>query len=103
MVFASRRTWVDPDEVERILQEDGYRKLNRKAFAIEIGDVAVYQVQGRPSHVGIVASAGIVTSDCEDQPVKILSKWGEYGEFIHEANEVPPLFGRVVDYWTDRR
>jgi hypothetical protein len=41
LVVASRRTWVDPAHLIRVLQEDGYRRLAGAAEA-EPGDVVAY-------------------------------------------------------------
>jgi hypothetical protein len=41
LVVASRRTWVDPEHLVRILREDGYRQLSGPE-GMEFGDVVIY-------------------------------------------------------------
>src|SRR5688572_17421766 len=60
MVVASRRTWVDPEHLVRILLEDGYRRLNRQEEA-ELGDVVIYHDHnGAACHVGIVVRKNLL-------------------------------------------
>src|SRR5437879_8968690 len=54
LIVASRRTWVDPGDLLRVLKEDGYRKLPGEAEA-EFGDIVVHR-----DHAGEVCHAGIV-------------------------------------------
>src|SRR5260370_34997856 len=42
LVVASRRVWVEPEFLMRILREDGYRQLNSMAEA-GFGDLVVYR------------------------------------------------------------
>lgn len=102
MVFASRRTWVDISELRMILEEDGYQKLPNSSFAF-LGDVVVYQYgQSGYHHVGIIAELRRLPGG--DAPLmKILSKWGDAGEYIHSLNEVPATYGVPYEYWTERR
>lgn len=101
MVFASRRTWIHTDQLEMILKEDEYRLLNDLA-ELERGDIAVYRdFEGKVSHVGIVAEAGLYLNSGQRQVV-VLSQWGQAGEFFHSAEDVNPLLGTLSEYWTDR-
>ena len=101
MVFASRRTWIEPENLEMILIEDEYRQVNDLA-QLERGDVVVYRdSQGDVSHVGIVAEPGLYTPDGKRQ-VLILSQWGQAGEYVHLVDDVSPWLGTPVEYWTDR-
>ena len=102
MVVATRRGWVEPDELLMILREDGYRKLPGEADAKE-GDVVVYRLPNQGvSHVGIVVGKNIVADHNADALV-ILSKWGMDGEYVHNATALPALLGRPAEYWTDRK
>ena len=39
----------------------------------------------------------------EVSAMKILSQWGEDGEYLHAPGDVPPIFGQPREFWTDRR
>ena len=107
MVFASRRTAIDIDLVRRILKEDGYRQIASEDM--QMGDIVLYADQSqRVSHVGMIASmhVGMIASmPVERQgqlnPVRILSQWGSDGEYFHAPLDVPALYGRPSEYWTD--
>ena len=103
MVVASRRTWVDTDDLLRILREDGYRLLANEAET-EKGDVVVYRDQkGDVSHVGIVVRKNPYNPENPKDVLVVLSKWGAEGEYEHDASYVPLLCGKPVEYWTDRK
>src|SRR5580700_7258569 len=54
MVFANRRTWIEPDQVQLVFDDDGYRKLDRMNDAMP-GDVAVYRDASNDIvHVGLI-------------------------------------------------
>jgi hypothetical protein len=101
MVFASRRTCIDITELEFILKEDNYRKLAGVQEA-EVGDVVVYCKNGIPEHVGIISSLDINVANASRE-VKVLSKWGHHGEYIHLIQDVPSQYGSPTMFWTDRR
>jgi hypothetical protein len=103
LVVASRRVWVDPAHLVKILQDDGYRPLERPEDA-ESGDVVVYHdSDGEPCHAGIVVRKNLVVPGESRDLLTVLSKWGADGEYVHGATEVPLLLGRPTQYWTDRR
>lgn len=103
MVFASRRTWVEPDEVEQILREDGYTPLAGVLQDAKLGDVVVYRNdRGKVAHVGIIIRI-IEDHALAKRSYDILSKWGPWAEIIHEPDYVLPNFGRLTEVWTDRR
>lgn len=52
MVFASRRTCIDVDQLEWILEEDGYKPVAPDAVCR--GDLLVYRSAEGPAHVGVV-------------------------------------------------
>lgn len=103
MVFASRRTWIDPAELDLILKEDEYRPVTELA-QVEIGDIVVYRDRSdhRVTHVGIIVHA---KRDVEKgaYEITVISKWGKYGEYIHLMEDVPFILGEPAEYWTDRR
>lgn len=98
MAFASRRTWVDIDEIRLILNEDGYRQIE----APEIGDIVIYRnPEYDVKHVGVVLENRPL--EAAGKPVvMVLSKWGGDGEYIHAVDYVPEALGRPTDYWTER-
>ena len=103
LVFASRRTWIDPEHLGAILKDDKYTQLDNEN-EIESGDVVVYRNDdGEVSHVGIVAKV-LTGLRLDDDPVRlcVLSQWGATGEYFHLADDVSSLLGRPVEYWTDR-
>ena len=93
LTFACRRTQiVDPNEVELILVEDGYRKLELNEQIIG-GDVAIWRQGCEIVHSGIVcylSSEGVPW---------ILSKWSRYHEAIHNPFDCPYKDGTVVSYY----
>lgn len=103
MVFASRRTWVETNKevLNLILKDDAYRKVE-EIKSISVGDIVVYRSDdGDPQHVGIVIER-VPELAIGNFKIKILSKWGFDGEYIHELNYKPLLFGSHTDFYTDR-
>ena len=99
MVFGSRRTWIDIDQTELILSEDGYHKLSGRGM-LQKGDVVVYlDGQEAPAHVGVVYR---IESPVTDRVIYVLSKWADKGEYIHLIDDVPATCGRAAQYWTER-
>jgi len=102
MVFASRRVWVDPDEVNLFLTDDNYAKLDNLDHA-QIGDVAIYKSpEGSIKHVGIIIERKVDIKAAQIQ-FKILSKWSVNPEFIHRPSEVFASYGQLSEIWTDRK
>ncbi len=101
MVFATRRTWIDTQYLERILVEDGYSRLSGVGEAIT-GDVVVYRRKSEVSHVGLIIAVEPRIAD-GSREILVLSKWGAVGEYIHPVNDVPVLLGDPVEYWSERR
>lgn len=99
MVFASRRAFIDIQHVYDILREDHYRNISMSN--VDIGDVVVYERNGLPEHVGIIIEIDRTTFGTEAEYV-ILSKWGQYAEFIHPLKSVPEAFGVPTRFYTDR-
>jgi len=102
MIFASRRTWIDPEELEMIFREDGFRIVNdiKDVFA---GDIVVYgnPKTQQPEHIGLILDKAANLRD-STWDVKVLSQWGRDGEYVHEINSLPTLLGEVLSFWTDR-
>jgi len=104
LTFASRRTCIDPDQLDKILREDGYRGLG-VVEAPCIGDIVVYKNNLRePLHVAVIVS--IKTNVDPNQPpydIMVLSKWGFEGEYIHSVGYVPDALGTPQEFWTERK
>ncbi|MBD1856454.1 MULTISPECIES: hypothetical protein [Leptolyngbya] len=101
MVFASRRTCIDIEELEFILKEDKYRRLSG-LNEVEVGDVVVYYENETPTHVGLIIGLEFDIANASRE-VKVLSKWGHHGEYIHLIQDVPYQYGIPKAFWTDRR
>ena len=100
MVFASRRTAIDPDQLGVILSDDGYVRISESE--IEAGDLVVYRGDNKEvSHVGIVFQVGLYREN-NVRDVFALSQWGLDGEYFHEMRDVNPQLGTPAEFWTDR-
>lgn len=101
MVFATRRTWVDPEDLQMILEDDEYRRLSDPDQVVE-GDVVVYRnAQGNVAHVGLVARVNVNLSQATRE-ITVLSQWGADGEYFHSVDDVSPYLGAPTEYWSDR-
>lgn len=99
MVFANRRTWLNPDKLLRILKEDGYTRVTDHS-RLSIGDVALYAYKNKPIHVGLVTKVDLGLEQLID--VRVLSKWGYVGEVEHYVHHVPDFCGNFDSYWSER-
>ena len=98
MIFASRRAWIDIKHVKRILTEDGYNSIKRDELSV--GDVVVYTIENRRMHVGLVTS---IQPNIGNIPnIRVLSKWGKFGEVEHRIEDVPYWCGVPSEYWSER-
>lgn len=109
--WASRRTAIYEQKwYERILQDDGYRRIGVSEEPSH-SDLAIYFILGSRQimHVGIVTELRWVehsgSSSSAGQRIPwVLSKWNDAsGEVLHHVNDVP--FGEgnwEVSFWTDR-
>lgn len=96
LTFGARRTWIDGSEqIERILIEDDYKKIEMREVAP--GDIAIYRKDGLIEHSGIVVEK-------DNSPLalpKILSKWANLHEVVHfpldsPYNDMEVTYYRVV-------
>jgi len=98
MIFACRRAWIEVDYIERILVEDGYRRI--QPDEVMIGDVVLYRdANNQPSHVALIMAVETIG---RMRNIKVLSKWGKDGEFIHFVEDVLEQMGRAVEFYTER-
>lgn len=74
-VFTGGRYWLAPDDVERILVENGYEPVSNP----QRNDIAIYRNSGTISHTAVVRSAA------PGAPILVEGKWGWMGVFIHEV------------------
>jgi hypothetical protein len=96
LVFAARRTHIDVDLLDAFLADDEWRQLADVA-SLQAGDVVIYRLNGRRSHVGVVSRLR------QDGTIVMLSKWGDAGEYFHEIRDVPAFCGVPSEYYTDRK
>lgn len=104
LVFASRRTLIDPKYLVTILQEDEYRQV-AGSQDLQLGDIVVYRRRSDQSvsHVAVIFAVErkIATASWE---IWVISQWGGDGEYLHRMEDVPLDFlGEPTEYWTDRR
>lgn len=101
LTFANRRTCVlDSATIRAILEDDGYRTIRFRD--VLRGDVAVFVDGGDVSHTGVVLE--VVEGEPPGQGlrnIRIMSKWGQAGEYFHAVNE-GPYSTDEVEYMTDR-
>lgn len=96
MLFASRRKWIEIDYIYELFEGDGYRNIpNHNAI---IGDIVVYKRDNEATHVAMI----IYIDRAIRGNILVISKWGKDAEFIHPIKQVPELFGKPIEYWTDR-
>lgn len=108
MLFASRRTCVDINQLDLVLEHDGYRKLGSSAQA-KVGDLVVYRnALGTRTHVGQITEINIEAEKSSGAQatlavlIQVISKWGEHGEYLHAEGDVSAWIGKPSEYWSDR-
>lgn len=101
MVFATRRTWIEPEHMEMILDDDEYRRVLGEED-LSPGDIVVYRDdQQTVTHVGVVMQVQTNLPQAT-RDILVLSQWGGDGEYFHYVNDVNPRLGNPSEYWTDR-
>lgn len=101
MVFAARRTCIEPEHLPLILRDDEYRLVTPEED-LTVGDIVVYRDDELTvTHVGVVTR--VLTNLLQaTRDILVLSQWGGDGEYFHSVNDVNPRLGTPVEYWTDR-
>jgi len=88
--FDAEASWINDDQVEKILNDDGYKPV--PAGGARLGDVVIYRNNGQVTHSGTVT--GI---DSNGNVTEVCSKWGSGFEYRHAPNEVPQGQSGVVN------
>ncbi len=102
MVFASRRTCIDFDQLATILKEDGYYRV-KDTNELLPGDIVLYgDPRGKPLHISVILEIATDVVAAEHR-FKVLSKWGANGEYFHSIGDVPPLLGTPNEFYTERK
>lgn len=95
LTFATRRGWLN--DVDLVFNNEHYDELQKNELILS-GDIISYleDVNGvmQTSHTGvIVENASQQTYDQVLQPnnasLKVLSKWGAHGEYLHDHEKSP--------------
>jgi hypothetical protein len=76
-VFTGGRYWMSPDDVERILVDNGYQPVSDP----RPGDLAIYRAGQVITHTALVRTAG------GGSPVLVEGKWGWMGVFLHPVGD----------------
>jgi hypothetical protein len=102
MVFGSRRTVIEPDQLEIIFKDDNYYEILEKSL-LKVGDLITYQSDkdGEIDHVGIIVNIRDDLSSAE-RHLEILSQFGFDGEYFHDEYCIPPFYGKFVRYFSER-
>lgn len=98
MIFASRRAWIEPDELKLIFCDDKYREIKKEE--LECGDIVIYTKGNARTHVGLVTC--VEWTDGEIGPIWVLSKWGLNAEVVHRIDVVPTKYGMPCEYWSEK-
>ncbi len=102
LAFASRRTCIDPEYLKMILIEDNYRLLSGE-HEVEIGDLVLYRaIKYQYSHIAVVVNKSKNVKNATFE-ITVVSQWGADGEYIHLIDEVPDSYGKIKEFWTDRK
>ncbi len=92
-IFAAGRHWIGGSEVDRILQDNGYRPVR----PVRADDLAIYRDQD-----GKVIHSGIVRGLASEGVILVESKWGQSGRFIHRHDRHPYGGAEYVFYRSAR-
>jgi hypothetical protein len=90
-VFAGGKFRLSPEDVQLILNENGYREVSEP----QPGDVVVYRQNGDIAHTAVVR---YVTAG---QPVMVESKWGALGILLHPTDK--SLYGAKFTFYRSPR
>src|SRR5262249_28326895 len=91
-VFAAGKFWVKGQEVQAILDDNGYREVSTP----RPNDVAVFR-----DDVGNILHTGLVRTASEDGLILIESKWGTLGRYIHMPQD--QVYAASCSYYRSSR
>jgi hypothetical protein len=104
MVFANRRTFIEPDHIPMILEDDQYAEV--EPTTVTPGDVVVYKHAKTADiiHVGMVIS---VEGMFETKKIRVLSQFGRDGEYFHDATDIPEMYTAhgppIIKFYSESR
>jgi surface antigen len=90
-VFTGGRYWVAGDDVERILEDNGYQPTSQP----RPGDLAIFREAGKVGHTAVVRAVA------EGLPVLVEGKWGWMGVFLHGVGD--SCYGTNYTYYRSAR
>jgi hypothetical protein len=96
-VFTGGRFWVQAEDVETILEDNGYQP----AADPLPGDLALYRGSSASADPGPVLHSGVVLTAGPGHPVLVESKWGKSGRYVHAPDAIP-YPGEVFYYRSSR-
>jgi hypothetical protein len=111
LAFASRRGWVTGDSPDRLEGPEGFapdhhevivqllrhdKYTQRPGLDGEAGDLAVYARNGKFEHIGLLIGC---RHELRKEPM-VVSKFGEFGEYLHALSDVPTTLGTPNSVWT---
>jgi hypothetical protein len=103
MIFASRRSCIEPAQFQAIAADDGYECLPPNKMALP-GDVVVYRDEnGEVVHVGRIVD--YFNIDGLALGYRVLSQIGADGEYIHNLDDLPQFPIKIKlppELWTER-
>ena len=91
-VFTGGRYWVHYDDVEHILDENGYETVT----APRPGDLTVYRTS-----TGTICHTALVRAICDEGSVLVEGKWGWMGVFLHRVGD--SLYGQNYTFYRSSR
>jgi hypothetical protein len=106
LAFAARRTWIhDEVEVKAVLEDDGFRPVSMERQFWEVGDVVLYckgdgDIEIR--HVAVIVEKRPIVG-CGGFEIRVVSAWGESGEYLHPVDVASPLHGRPYRVYSQRK
>ncbi len=90
-VFTGGRYWLSPEDVEQVLNENGYQAVSDP----RAGDVVIYR-QGN-----VISHTAVVHSNLQAGSTLVEGKWGWMGVFVHRIDESP--YGKVHEFYRSTR
>jgi hypothetical protein len=89
LVFATRRGWLN--DADQVLANEGSSYLELSDFdSVHSGDIICYYKNSSITHTGIVVDLrDLSLVQLSGTPVRVLSKWGAGGEYVHDHDKSP--------------